>query len=176
MKKSIILIGRICSGKSSLAKLLSESLHIPKASFGGYLANLAPQLNLEANRENLQNLGQSLIDKNADKFLEDVIIYSGSSEEMIFEGVRHEIIKEKIEQISQSTISFYIEVSQEVRYKRCIERQGINISYNDFCIEDGHLVEKEIESLKKNCNHFLDGNQTLLILKEKIINYLAEVK
>jgi adenylate kinase family enzyme len=95
MKKSIIIIGRICSGKSSLARALSESLNIPKASFGGYLVELAPQFNLKVSRDSLQNLGQSLIDSNPEKFLADVIKFSGSSEEMIFEVYVIKLLKRK---------------------------------------------------------------------------------
>ena len=174
MKKSIIIIGRICSGKSSLARSLSESLNIPKASFGGYLVELAPEFNLKVSRDSLQNLGQSLINSNPEKFLADVIEFSGSSEEMIFEGVRHKIIKEKIEQISRAAISFYIEVPTEVRLQRCVERGDINISKVEFDQWDNHIVEQEIEGLKNKCTHILDGSQSSLDLKKEVIYLLSK--
>lgn len=172
MKKSIIFIGRICSGKSSLSKLISEATGISKASFGGHLVNLAPSLNLRTDRESLQNLGQSLIDDDPEKFLIDVITFSGAPENMIFEGVRHQIIKNKIEQISESTISFYIDVPAEIRYERGILRGDSNISKEEFLKWDEHIVEKEIENLKKTCTYVLDGNESLLTLKEQILQSL----
>lgn len=175
MKISIIFIGRISSGKSSLAKIVSQATSIPKASFGGYLAELAPQFDLDINRENLQNLGQSLIDANPSKFLSDVVTFSGSSDEMIFEGVRHKIIKEKIEEMSDVSISFYIEVTPEVRFKRCVERGDINLTEQEFEKWDGHVVEKEIENLKKDCTYILDGNLSLSELSGQIIRKLKNI-
>lgn len=172
MKKSIIFIGRICSGKSSLSKLVSEATGISKASFGGYLFKLAPNLGLKTDRENLQDLGQSLIDSNPEKFLIDVIEFSGAPDEMIFDGVRHQIIKDKIEENSIFTISFYIDVQADVRYERGVQRGDSNISKEEFLKWDNHIVEREIENLKKTCTHILDGNKSLLTLSDQVLGYL----
>lgn len=175
VKKSIVFIGRICSGKSSLAKIVSTALGIAKASFGGYLAELAPKFDLDINRENLQNLGQSLIDENPEKFLRDVIAFSGSSDQMIFEGVRHRVIKEKIELSSETSISFYIEVPPEIRLKRCIERDDITISAQEFNQWDSHVVEMEIETLKSECTYILDGTLSLSELSEQVSKNLKNL-
>lgn len=172
VKNSIIFIGRICSGKSSLSRLVSEATGIAKASFGGYLVKLAPTLDLKIDRESLQDLGQSLIDNDPGKFLTNVIEFSGSPNEMIFEGVRHQIIKDKIEENSKSTISFYIDVQPDVRYKRGVQRGDSNISRDEFLKWDDHIVEREIENLKNTCTHILDGNESLLSLKDQVIGYL----
>ncbi|MBB5624110.1 dephospho-CoA kinase [Pedobacter cryoconitis] len=174
MEKSIIFIGRICSGKSSLSKLVSEATGISKSSFGGYLAKLAPILGLKSDRKSLQDLGQSLIDNDPEKFLIDVLEFSGSPDEIIFEGVRHKIIKEKIEENSKLAISFYIDVQSDVRFKRGVQRGDSNLSREEFLKWDIHIVEMEIENLKQSCSYILDGNESLSKLRDQVLLYLKE--
>lgn len=84
MNKSIIIIGNISSGKSTLAKSVQEL--IPKsqiASFGAYLKSYCEERDLTYDREFLQNLGQKFIDENPEKFLKQVVDFSMPSENSI---------------------------------------------------------------------------------------------
>lgn len=107
INKSIIIIGEISSGKSTLARRLSEELQIPKASFGSYLIYYCEQNNIpEDKRGDLQNLGEQMIDKNAVQFLRNVVEFTtDDSEQLIFEGVRHGVILKEISSCSVRLVS-----------------------------------------------------------------------
>lgn len=99
---AIMIIGRISSGKSTLAKQLVDAIpYTINISFGTFLKNycLENGIDIEENRDVLQNLGQKFIDENPEKFLKNVVKYFSSVDEElhVFEGVRHVSIFEEIE-------------------------------------------------------------------------------
>lgn len=162
--KSIVIVGRICSGKSTLADLIYDitpnSLSI---SFGDYLKRYCIDNDIEYNRNVLQDLGQQFIEKNSEKFLKNVIAFANPSKDqcLIFEGVRHISIFEAIIKNSAEFRSIYLDMDAEWRYTRYMSRDkdiDINISYEEFLRKDSHLVELEIESLKYKCGLILKSD------------------
>ncbi len=74
---SIVIIGEICSGKSTLTRRLAEDIQLPKASFGGYLLQYCKEKGIpEHERGDLQNMGQQMIEDDAPSFLRKVINFS----------------------------------------------------------------------------------------------------
>ena len=74
----ICFSGRIGSGKSSVTKALANALHWRRASFGDYVrARVAEQGGDPASREDLQNLGQALVEANPEAFAVAVIHAAG---------------------------------------------------------------------------------------------------
>ena len=174
MNDVILLIGKISSGKSSIAKLLessnSESLII---SFGGYLKYYCEQNNLKIERETLQNIGNSFIKSNPDLFLNNVIEFNEPSPNklIIFEGIRHESIFNSICKKYNNNISVFLDIDKEIRYSRYKKRnKDIDkpTSYAEFIELDNHEVEQEVNNLKNKCTLIIENEdlekQTTLII------------
>jgi hypothetical protein len=86
---ALALAGRIESGKSSVASLLSERLGLPVFSFGAYIRSISPP---DARREDLQAAGARLLEEvGPDGLVAAVLEFGGldSATPAIWEGVRH---------------------------------------------------------------------------------------
>jgi hypothetical protein len=86
---AIAISGRIGSGKSSVADLLSASLALPVLSFGTYVRSKSEP---NASREQLQDLGAKLLDSLGPSGLVDAVLeFNGldPSQPAIWEGLRH---------------------------------------------------------------------------------------
>jgi cytidylate kinase len=156
LKKSIIIIGAISSGKSTVAKYISERYGIKIASFGGYLNDYSLRNNLPNDRKSLQDLGDEFIKSQPEKFLLDVISFSGSdTESLIFEGVRHLVIFDLINAHSAQSLSIFIDAPYDVRKERYLLRNkdiDSSKSSKEFDLRNLHSVEMEVPSLRNNCD------------------------
>ena len=174
-KSSIIIIGKISSGKSTLAKQISNELNFPIASFGGYLLNYSRTNGLKLDRDSLQNLGDSFIKSNALSFLENVVNFSvKDADNAIFEGVRHKSIFDLIKKMSSNSQSIYLDVSDQLRLERFINRNkeidSKSKAIEDFYNRSSHHVEKEIDSLRGQCDLIISGDEDLKNIIQQITN------
>lgn len=177
IKISIIIIGRICSGKTTYSKEIAKFLNTEVKSFSAFLKHYCEMNGIQANRENLQNIGEELINTQPRVFLENVINFEkGTSEIVIFEGVRHKIILDEINNLSEKTIPIFICADGKTRFNRYINRDkkdDVKISFDQFIAIDNHPVEMEIESLKSKCILIVDSvNLPINLTIEKIKNLL----
>lgn len=159
LENSIIIVGPICSGKTTLAKMLSHTFSIPIASFGIYLRTLYNiQGDSSEDRKALQDKGEHLVKTDSIGFLRAVVSHSPKSSQLIFDGVRHIQILEGIEKISIKCQSVYFEVPFGQRLKRYMKRENISdfkTGEIEFDKAIRHPVEADIPLLKKKCNHIL---------------------
>lgn len=176
---SIIIVGQISCGKSTLAKGISHHLDIPIASFGGYLAAYARKNGLSTDRDSLQNIGQMMIDTSVDDFLHNVIASSSYMRgKLIFEGVRHHAILKAIEKISGAHTSIYIDATEEQRISRYISRDGgkdVEQLKAEFKKASLHPVEKEVPELKKQCGFVLTSSDSVDVDVKNTLDYLRQV-
>jgi len=160
--RTIGVIGRICSGKSTIAKKLSAYFNIPIVSFGAYLTQYSKNNNLPTDRESLQNLGNRFIEEDSSKFLQNVLnSQSTIPDSMIIEGIRHLSIQQELSAISEKSVFIFLDASVETRYDRYRNRprESDNIvSYQEFVTIDNHIVESEIDLLKMKCQIIIDTN------------------
>lgn len=162
---SLVIIGKICSGKSTLARDFSKWVRFPIASFGGYLAAYSKNQGLSVEREALQDLGTSFIENDHNKFLHNVIKFSAKdSRNFIFEGVRHKVIFDEIKKISTQTFSLFLDAKEEVRLERFVKREkeidNLINAESDFYERSRHKVEQEIDTLKDHCNFVITTNDS----------------
>ncbi len=82
--------GKISSGKTTLAKGLSDKFRVPVVSFGDYVRHEASSLNVANTRKNLQELGEKLI-VDVETFCLGVLQQTNwhKGENLIIEGIRH---------------------------------------------------------------------------------------
>lgn len=177
MKFIIGITGRIHSGKSTLAKLLSNDLGIPIVSFGGYLAQFSAKNNLPTNRESLQNLGNRRINENVELFVKDVLASAENVDVIIVEGIRHNLVFNSLKDIYINSFFIFLDVSFEDRYKRyrSSKDENKNLTIQDFEKLDNHSVEQEIDSLMDLCDERLYADYSLPELKKVLLNYMQNL-
>ncbi|XVJ66917.1 MAG: AAA family ATPase [Lacibacter sp.] len=165
-ENAILLIGEISSGKSTLAKLLSNQLQMPIASFGGYLMHYCNENNIPENqRGNLQDLGQFMVDSDAKGFLKKVIAYSKLNvTNVIFEGVRHLVIIDAIKEISRNCIVVFVDATYQQRLERFLNRGKIidqMRTEDNFLVASEHYVEREVRNLKHLSSYIITSSNSI---------------
>ncbi len=161
IREAIIISGEICSGKSTLATAISTTTGKAVASFGGFLRNYCLVKNIEATRQNLQDIGESFIQKDPKLFLARVISYSQGDASIIFEGVRHKSILTEISNGVELLKSIYIETNELTRHERYKAKHLEDLSIEEFRIKCSHPVEREITLLKNVADIVLDGELSI---------------
>jgi len=154
--KAVVIIGRICSGKSTIAKQISEKYGVSIASFGGYLKEYCHLNNLQGDRKTLQDIGENFINENPDLFLLNVLTHFKAVDRIVIEGVRHKVILDSIKKFCPSTLTIFLNVPYQMRYERFLLRNKVSDaslkSELEFeCIND-HPVESGIEALMNDCD------------------------
>ncbi|MDE1765558.1 MAG: hypothetical protein KGI27_04680 [Thaumarchaeota archaeon] len=161
-KYSILICGKISSGKTSLIKHLSNEFKIPVTSFGKMIKDKVGETSKINTRKQLQDFGYDLfISSGARKILEIAIDHSGSvnSETMIFDGVRHESVFEEIKNISQKTLLIFLDARRDLRFLRYGRYIGSdNLSLAEFAEIDDHPIERGIDKLKEYSNLTIDAS------------------
>ncbi|MFP9097934.1 AAA family ATPase [Flavobacterium sp. RHBU_24] len=167
------LSGRICSGKSFLAKKLAKDYDIQIVSFGSYLFSYSTANELPTDRNSLQDLGEQLVKNDPENFVDNVLVHAGNiNDVIIIEGIRHQVIYNILKDISSKAIFMYVDENVNLRYKRYIDRTkeiDDKVSFNEFLQIDNHIVEQEIESLRKLYDIFITSNDTNDELLEKVM-------
>lgn len=179
--KSVIITGKICSGKTTVTRAVLEL--IPRAkriSFGQFLKEYCDENGIEysANREALQDLGQRFIDEDPEQLLAQVILSASpvQGDALLFEGVRHESIFTAVQHQSSEVKSIYVDADPQLRYERLIKRSRDidgEMSFSDFRTMDNHPAEKEIEGLRSRCELVLTSTQEPMDINA-LKAYLAE--
>lgn len=150
--KTVIISGKIASGKTTLAKKLAEELNAIFISFGDFLRYQSIQNNQEPTREYLQNLGINYISKYGHQGFVSLVfnhfsnLSTNTTNYFIVDGVRHIPIFEEIRKISKKTILIYLDIDKEQLYKNIANRDSFNKETLDKFLT--HNVENELDNLK----------------------------
>lgn len=156
----VCFAGKIGSGKSSVSRRLAEGLAWPRAAFGDYLRAEISRLGGDPeSREQLQNLGQKLVDEDPSRFCRAVMMSSGfvPGGDLLLEGVRHVRIQRIVAELAHpsQTKLVYLAASEDERLKRVAEHVD---GESDFDRASTHPVETELEtSLPKITDILIDG-------------------
>lgn len=173
----IAIIGRISSGKSTIAREISERYNIPVASFGGYLHHYSVINSLPTGRKDLQDLGEKLIKEEPHKFLNAVInSATNDSNFIILEGIRHRLIFDAVREVTVNRLSIFIQASDEIRLQRYLARNkdsDTNKPLQEFEVRNQHPVEQEVEDLRQYCDVTLNSEtQSFSDLKPRIDSFM----
>lgn len=159
MKKIVCIVGKICSGKSYLAKEIQEKFETPIVSFGKYLVDYSKQHKLPTDRSSLQDLGNRFIIEDVRLFVHNTIAHADLTvNQIIIEGIRHIKVKEAIKERDGMCYFIYCDTSDEIRYQRFLDRtkeEDTNKSQESFFLVNNHVVENEIPLLKSECDFIL---------------------
>ncbi|TXK92500.1 AAA family ATPase, partial [Parageobacillus sp. SY1] len=136
----IAIGGKIGSGKTTIANILSKELNIKLVSFGDYVRKVAKELNIEDNRKNIQKLGNDLIDNGVKEFCTNVLKFANWTygQSLIVEGVRHKEVLSILKQLTyQDRLLFvFVSLRDEIRKQRIMKR-GKDL------INDLHDIEQD---------------------------------
>jgi dephospho-CoA kinase len=153
--------GRIASGKTQITHVLAKSLGWPRAGFSDYLRTLLVENGTATSREALQNLGQSLVTADPDKFCRDVLAQGPfvPGGNLLLDGIRHADIQRRIEEMVRPSRAILIHlaaeddiVAQRLRQRGTSEQEAERA--------DRHQVERELrESLPELADFIVDTGQ-----------------
>lgn len=160
-KKAIIIgfSGAIGSGKSTLSKMLAESLGWVRAGFGDYVRNEAQRQNLPERREILQEIGTHLVE-DGDKFCSEVLAWVSwrPGDNLVIDGIRHSSILGSLKRLTKPSrmLLIYISIDEQTRLDRIVIRDGDHGA--GLKVFDQHSTEIEVSgSLKDFADIVVDG-------------------
>lgn len=147
----IALAGKIGSGKSTIAKGLSKYLAYPIISFGEIIKKYSEKSGTTNNRESLQSLGQSLIEKfGADGFIDWTIKNSSGCNwdaPLIIDGFRHLLAYQRFNQLFPNNKLIYCYCSPDDQITRIVQRDNITKKEAQKIIS--HATENDIGELEQ---------------------------
>ena len=140
--------GKIGSGKTSASIAVANALACGYASFGGYLRDLVVDRGGDPDcRRTLQDLGQHLIQQDAESFCRNVLARADfvPGGDFVLDGVRHFQVLEHLHRIAapSDVRLIFLEAHSELRARRAGERSTGDSK--DFARAGGHVVEADME-------------------------------
>jgi len=169
-KHVIGLSGRLGSGKSSLASVLSEQSRWPKAGFGDYLRHLAEQRGLGIDRRALQQLGEEQIAQGWDAFCSDVLEHFGwrSGAGLVVDGIRHAEAVRTLNALirPQEVFLVHLAVDEEIRQVRLASRDGDLTRMEEI---ERHSTEAQVRDTLPEAAHLIvNGNRPVRSLAGEV--------
>jgi cytidylate kinase len=165
----VCFAGQIGSGKTSVSRRLEDVLGWPRAAFGEFLrAEVSRRGGNPDSREQLQNLGQMLVDEDPVRFCKSVLTSSGFEPGgyLLLDGIRHIAIQRIAAELARpsETRLIYLAASEDGRLERVASRVA---GARDFVRASTHRVETELEtSLPKIADIVIDSTAPL----DKVVN------
>jgi dephospho-CoA kinase len=142
--------GPIASGKSTFARALAERFSAKLVGFGEYVRREACSRGLDASdRRVLQDLGQSLVDRDVKSFVAGVFDHANFSpnERIVVDGIRHETVWDEIIVFASSKRSsaklIFLEMPEEERRRRLGAR---GLSRDQADTQDTHATEADVRN------------------------------
>lgn len=156
MDTKIYVAGKICSGKSTLAKKIADHSGYPLISFGEILKDHLVKSDLPVTRESLQRIGQELIDQlGYDGFLRWSIEHSPQiqwNSSLIVDGLRHGEIYSRLVETFPHSILVYCACDLGTQLARLMARDQLD--ENDARETLSHETEKYVSELETSTNLF----------------------
>jgi dephospho-CoA kinase len=153
-----LLSGSSKVGKTSIARKLADAIGCPTASFGDYVRSRAVTVlgGGSATRQQLQELGQQLVTKDAESFCRSVLSFGGfkPGEPFVLDGLRHLQVLPAIQSIAPDGIPriIYLEAPTDLR----IARWDGAISASELSEVDSHPVEADLVQIRKMADIVID--------------------
>jgi cytidylate kinase len=147
MKPCVIALSSLIgAGKSTIARELSERLGWPRVSFGDYVREIARNRGLEESRVTLQELGESLVQNDAEGFTHAVLSKINFNSGAVVDGIRHKQILDALARVVDplAVHLIYVETGEQTRFKRLSER---GMTPADVMAADAHSTEVQVRGV-----------------------------
>lgn len=160
------IAGGVGAGKTTFALSLAAELGGISTSFGDYIRSEAIRQSLGTSREELQSIGESLIQSiGYEALLRRVLTQAGWNGMgiLVLEGVRHLQIANLLRKTmpDHHVVLVFLALDGDARTRRVSEREAMNI---DIGTVDAHPTEKEVPLLRDVADLVLDGQLPIPIL------------
>lgn len=144
-------------GKSTVARELARMLGSPYVSFGDYVRTVARKLKGRiATREELQDIGQGLVDSDPQRFCLEVLgnLAIPANGPLVVDGLRHRRIVSELHTLLPTFLIhiIFLEADHDTRMSR-----GEAIRRKDLMRIDSHDVEKDLHWLKSHADLVIDS-------------------
>jgi AAA domain-containing protein len=164
---AISFSGRIASGKTTITQSLAEMLGWPRAGFSDYLRFILKERGNNApTREQLQDLGQSLVTADPDQFCRNVLGLGGfvPGGNILLDGIRHVDIQRRIASLVEPSRAILIHLAADDELvERRTEQRGA--SEEEFKRASSHPVEQDLQqSLPSIADYSIDASHALPIV------------
>jgi len=172
----VCFAGQIGSGKTSVSRRLEVALAWPRAAFGEYLRTEVSRRGGDPeSREQLQDLGQMLVDENPSGFCNSVMTSSGFKPGgyLLLDGIRHVAIQRIAAELARpsDTKLIYLAASEDGRLERVASRAD---GATDFVRASTHRVETELQtSLSEIADIVIDSTAPLDEVVNECLSALA---
>jgi cytidylate kinase len=156
--------GRIASGKTTITQSLAELLGWRRVGFSDYLRHLLKERgNIAPTREQLQDLGQSLVTADPDQFCRNVLVLGGfvPGANILLDGIRHVDIQRRIARLVEPSraILIHLAADDELVERRIAQRGA---SEKELKRASSHPVEQDLQqSLPSIADYAVDAGHAL---------------
>ena len=172
-KIKIAITGKMGSGKSSLAKLISKIEDSYITSFSSKIKDIIVSLDLEPNRIIMQETGDFFRSFDNVVWVNALLKETNSiSKCIIIDGIRYPFERDKLALEGFKIIK--IISSDNLRRKRLEMRDKITITDNLWVEWNKHGTELQIEQI--NSDFEIENNDTLESLHQNLIQIIQEIK
>lgn len=158
----VCLSGGIGSGKTEIARRLAAKLTWGFASFGDYVRSVARRRGLTEDRDQLQQLGESLVDAGMDDFCAAVLVHAGwqPGASLVVDGIRHaEALAAVRRRVAPAPAWLvYLGTVDEVRVARLAARRPSDAER--LGVLDAHSTEAQVKGVLRDiADLVLDGTR-----------------
>lgn len=166
--------GGIASGKTTLARAVSEQRGWRCASFGAYVREVALGRGVPDDRAHLQELGAALIAEMGWIAFCDAVMRSArwtAGASLVVDGIRHVAAFETIASLAAPAVAklVFVDVGQDVRRARA--RSVRPDETTDLATSDAHSTEKDVHGeLRGRASLVVDGTKDVSVLVGEVLS------
>lgn len=172
----ICFSGKIASGKSSVSEALADKLKWLRISFGDYVRAQVADQGLDPNdRNTLQEYGQMLVERDAEKFCRDVLEFGAfvPGQNLLLDGIRHISIYQQIRDllVPCQTRLIFLDPGDQERHRRSQERGD----QDKILSSEEHAVESELSyAIPDSADLVISSKSELDIIVDECLEHILE--
>lgn len=171
-RHAYVIAGEIGAGKSTVSQILMRNHGFVHISYVDLIWKpILDERSLPYTRENLQKLGAELMRIHGPVNLARMILeYLPNDASFVIDDVRTEAVFCTLKKAIPSLKLVYIQVSDESRRKRAIDRDGV--SMNEQLQAELFSTEREIKRLRRIADFHLQNDGRIVSLNLQVSNIL----
>ncbi len=172
--------GKLTSPRSATSKEVAKRLDYPRVSFGEYLREYVAKRGLPLSREVLQEVGDDLVKKDAERLCDKVLSRANwkRGQPLVIDSIRHDdvlpVLESRVSPIPFGLICLNMEWSdQEKRWKdmEVTEKEDLPFFSNLIALQFHDAEIDVINSLIQKADFVIDGNRSVEELTDDIVKF-----